>query len=429
MSGFIKKLTLTKILLAALSIRILLIPLSFHGDLNNNAFWGMYAEEFGLRGFYDWLNFRDHARPDYPPLAMIMFFLIRVLWRIIFNFLWTLNVNISLFPSNLIPWFEKEGYLSLIKLPGVFCDLGIGYIIFKYLKGVKSESTAKIYSSLFLFNPAVIYLSASWGQLESIVGFFGLVSALLIIKLKYISSFLSFFISVMIKVTMLPSSIILLGSALKTRIGKREVLTIGATFLGLMLVINYIFIGVRPVSWLIFTYVKKFIPGAVTLPFINLNAFNFWGILFGLSPYLDSKLFLGISLYYWAWTIAVAFFALVFYKFIKGSEIFFSLLILFFAAFMFMPRVHERYLYPVFVFFPIVLAYRKNLLRYFYLLSAIFFINLYHFWWFPRVNYLVYFLDLEIVERLLSVVNLTLFVLVLKNFLAEKNSLVKSKLR
>src|SRR3990167_6760302 len=104
MYNLLKKTSFTKILFLALVIRIFLLPLSFHGDLNNHALWGMYAEEFGLRGFYDWLNFLDHARPDYPPLAMIMFFMIRVLWRIVSNFLWMLNVTFSHFPSNLIPW-------------------------------------------------------------------------------------------------------------------------------------------------------------------------------------------------------------------------------------------------------------------------------------------------------------------------------------
>lgn len=427
MGVIFKKTSFKKILLSALIIRILLLPLSFHGDLNNNALWGMYGEEFGLRGFYDWLNFRDHARPDYPPLAMIMFLAIRKLWRVIFNFLWTLNVSFSLFPSKLIPWFEGDGYFSLIKLPGVFSDLGIGFLIFEYLKGRKGINIAKKYASFFLFNPAVIYLSASWGQLDSIVGFFGLASILYLLKSKYLFSFFSIFISIMTKVTFLPASIILLGRSLKDKIPIKEILTIIIAFLALMLIINYIFIGIWPISWLITTYFKKFIPGAVTLPFININAFNFWGIFFGLTPFPDSSILFGLSLYQWGWIITLSFFSAIFYKFMKGSEIFFALLIAFFTLFMFMPRVHERYLYPIFVFFPIVIAYRKKLTRVFYLLSIVFLINLYHFWWFPEVKYLMYFLDLEIVERLFSVTNLIIFLLLLKTYLMEKEKLPSIK--
>src|SRR3989344_9385125 len=83
-----------KILLIAFLIRLLLLPLSFHSDLNNNLIWGIYANEFGLRGFYDWLNFGNYARPDYPPLAMVILLALRFVWQFIFNILWEINVAI-----------------------------------------------------------------------------------------------------------------------------------------------------------------------------------------------------------------------------------------------------------------------------------------------------------------------------------------------
>ena len=154
-----------KILLIAFLIRLLLLPLSFHSDLNNNLIWGIYANEFGLRGFYDWLNFGNYARPDYPPLAMVLFLLIRKIYLLWFDVLWFLNVNISAFPSNLVTWTDNYGNMVLIKVPGIVADLGTGYLIYKITNKI---NLAKLY----LFNPAVIYLSASWGQLDSVVGFF-----------------------------------------------------------------------------------------------------------------------------------------------------------------------------------------------------------------------------------------------------------------
>ena len=61
------------ILVAALAIRLILAPLAFHSDLTTNTIWGIYAKEFGLRGYYDWLNFGNYARPEYPPLSTLLF--------------------------------------------------------------------------------------------------------------------------------------------------------------------------------------------------------------------------------------------------------------------------------------------------------------------------------------------------------------------
>ena len=65
--NLVKKISFPKLLLIAVIIRIVLVPLSFHSDLNTNLIWGRYAQEFGLKGYYDWLNFGNYALPEYPP--------------------------------------------------------------------------------------------------------------------------------------------------------------------------------------------------------------------------------------------------------------------------------------------------------------------------------------------------------------------------
>jgi len=125
----LRKSRIVKILIISLTIRLVLLPWSFHSDLTNNDIWGIYAREFGLRGFYDWLNFGNYARPDYPPLAMVLFLIIRNVWKFVFDILWFLNVQIDVFPSELVSWFDVWGNRLLIKLPGVLADLGIGFFI------------------------------------------------------------------------------------------------------------------------------------------------------------------------------------------------------------------------------------------------------------------------------------------------------------
>lgn len=413
----LKKANFKKILLAALIVRLLLIPLSFHSDLNTYSIWGRYASEFGLRGFYDWLNFGNYARPDYPPLSMVLFLIIYKIWHFLFGIVWRLNITFSLFPSNFVPWFEKEGILVLLKLPGVIADLGIGCLIYNYFKK-RSLTKAKFAASLFLFNPAVVYLSSSWGQLDSVVGFLGLWGLILLVKEKYGVSFTSFFTSVMLKVTMAPSGIIFLLQALKQKISLLKITILSLMGLLYLYVTGWIFIDKNPVPWVFNLYFGKLVKGAVTLPFINLNAFNFWGGIVGLERIEETTLFLGIPYYLWAWGLVFLLLLAVIWKFIKGSNLFYSATMIFYTIFMFGSRIHERYLYPVFLFLPFVVIKYPRLRKPFYILSLIFFINLYHWWWFPRIGFLVSFFSLGMVERLLSFLNLCIFGLMLKEYFA-----------
>ena len=201
--NLVKKISFPKLLLIAVIIRIVLVPLSFHSDLNTNLIWGRYAQEFGLKGYYDWLNFGNYALPEYPPLSTILFLFVRTIWSWLFGFFWWLNISFAYFPSKFIPWFESEGQLSLYKIPGIIADLAIGYLIYKFVKR-RSEFGGKVAASFYLFNPAVIYLSSSWGQIESLVGFFALASFLALISRKYLKSTISMVFSLMTKATMLP---------------------------------------------------------------------------------------------------------------------------------------------------------------------------------------------------------------------------------
>lgn len=420
MKEFFRKLSFPKLLLLGLFIRLILLPFSFHSDLNTNAIWGIYAQEFGLKGFYDWLNFGNYARPDYPPLAMVMFLNIRRIWEILFNFFWGLNVWIPLFPSNFIPWFEIKGYLSLIKLPGIIADIGISILIYRFVKKLKGELSAKVFASFFLFNPAIIYVSSVWGQLDSIVSFFALASLLLLLEKNYTKSLSSYFVSIMTKATYVPLSIILFIQSIKNKISLKRLFILFGLLLFYLWLIGVIFIDKSYLFWTILTYVKKIIPGAVTLPYINLNAFNFWGLLFGLERIPDSQELFGLSLNLWGWLVFTPIALIIIHKFIKGRNIFFSSLILFFAIFMFMPRVHERYFYPVFVFFPLVLFYYPKLKKYFYLLSGVFLLNLYHWWWVPNIPILAYFFDLEWVERFFSFLNFVVFGAILREYLSKE---------
>jgi hypothetical protein len=113
----------------ALTLRLGLVFTAYHGDLNNNISWGTLAVERGLSGFYgssdadDW----EYSAPNQPPLSILMFAGVRVVWQVVENVSWWLNNNISIFPSPFIWFWEGRGMILLIKLPGILADLGVGY--------------------------------------------------------------------------------------------------------------------------------------------------------------------------------------------------------------------------------------------------------------------------------------------------------------
>lgn len=389
---------LLKIILIALVIRILLIPFAYHSDLNTNSIWGTYARDFGLRGYYDWLNFGNYAIPEYPPFSTLLFLLVRKIYDIVFALLWFMNVRLPVFPSELIMWMDKFGYMAFLKLPGIAGDILIGFLIYKITRKIKL-------ACLYLFNPITIYLSALWGQTESFVCLFLLIGILATIKKKYLLGLSGLFVSFLTKASGLPALPIIVIQTLKDKIKLKEIVVLILLLLGASFIVGYFFTDHAYIGWLIEHYRDRFIIGPANLPYINLNAFNLWGLVLGFSRISDQP----YSLF--AWGISFIFFLIIIYKFTKkNTNIFFALVMIFFAAFLFLPRMHERYLFPVFVFFPFLLAKFPKLTKIFWILSIIFLINLYHWWWVPNIPILVNLFSLELVLRGLSLANLVIFI-------------------
>ncbi len=406
--AFLKNISWTKIIVVSVLIRVILLPLWHHSDINNHAIWGIYANEFGFNGYYDWLNFGNYARPDYPPLAILIFWWIRKMWQFVFDILWWINIHISIFPSNVMTWFDQLGYQKMLKIPAVIGDIGMGYTIYWYFSKIGKKEIGKLAGVLFLFNPVVIYSSSVWGQLDSFVCWLGILALLFVLKKRYLYAAFFFWASIMTKQTMLPIFLILFLLSLKQRVSMTSIVKV-AVFSGVILyVLGNIFTDSNPIVWLVGQYMNKFVKGA-PLPYINLNAFNLWGLVLGLERTADSTLVLGLTVYWWLWLITGLMLFVVLLRFWKGGDVYVGAAVVFLTIFMFASRVHERYFYPGLVILPFILGRDSKYAVYFWGFSIVGFLNLYHWWWKPEVGLLMRFLEMEIVERGLSFANLILF--------------------
>lgn len=402
-----------KIVLVALFIRILLLPLTYHSDINNNVIWGIYAREFGLNGFYDFLNFGNYARPDYPPLAMLLFLAIKYIYDAVFGIFWKINISIPLFPSLIIVWLRDSGYQVFLKLPGALADLGIGYLLYKWLGQYKSKNQAKQISILYLFNPAIIYLSSLWGQLDSICTLLALLALYFLQKQKYALVTFFFIVSIMIKPTFIPLGLVIGLWAIKKHIKFIEIIKSAVVAVITLWLIDAPFTTQNPLVWILDKYKNIFILGASTLPFINLNAFNFWGAILGLDRIAANTLVAGIQLEVIAYVLSAFWICLLVFLFLrqKLTTLSFTLL-MYFVIFLFFPRVHERYFFPVIALFPIALyphIFKNHIKRLYYIISGMFLLNLYHWWWYPSIPFVVNFLENNIIEKSLSFINIGLF--------------------
>lgn len=181
----------------ALVLRLSLVFVAHHGDLNNNISWGNTVLERGLNGYYEGSNW-DYSNPNQPPLTILTFTATSFVWRGVENLSWFLNNKFGFFPSGFIWFWEARGMDLLVKLPGIIADLLVGYLIYKFLKERKKKRAVLI-TCIWLFNPVSWYNSAIWGQTDSIVNLLGFISILFLLKRDLIKSLVFLTLSILFK--------------------------------------------------------------------------------------------------------------------------------------------------------------------------------------------------------------------------------------
>jgi Gpi18-like mannosyltransferase len=358
----------------ALLIRLLIAShIGFKGDLRLFQLWAGRLDNVGPRHFYVTGQFQD-----YPPGYLY------VLW---------LTGKISAAP----------GYL-LLKLPAMLADLGLAWFAGTLASRIAAPALRErlpvraLVAAGVLFNPAVIALSAGWGQVDSVPAMLVVLTLLLLYTGRpslgrEIASFVSFAVAVAMKPQagfVLP---LLLYALYRRYLHGRttQQLIDGALSIGLVAVpalllwsISGLAFGMGPVK-----LVRFYRHSASVYPVTSANAFNFWGsIAFWRNdstganvlriagiPALHVGEFLllaGVVFVIWRVHRAIESGAHEALMLTVGSALV-SLL-----AFTFLTRMHERYMFlalaclaPLVVVRPLRLAYAA--------LSGLFLLNL----WYP----------------------------------------------
>ena len=381
-----------------------------HSDIVNYYWWSKDLLLNGMNGFYD-RNIVNAMRATYPPITSYIFWLNGVIHEMIWKILWFINLKVSFFPSNLIFWWEsKLGWYYLNKLPAIIADVGIAYVLYKIVAYLRNKRLGILAAGLFMFLPPFWYSSAIWGQTDSLFILPMLLSIYFLIKGNHYGAIILYGISIFTKPTALFIAPVFLLWWLKGRSFKEILNSITILVVG-MLLLYLPFHPNNTLSW-VFQFYNLSLKGE--LFYINANAFNLWGLLYGFKEVSYKIQILQIPLYVWGYALYIMSLVLVVYKIISAKIINNNLWLLAlttssFGAFMFLPAMHERYFYPTIVLFVILVMLYKELGRIFWPVIFIYFVNLYHLWWYPNVPILVNLFSNLYIEKLFIFINIYLY--------------------
>ena len=361
-------------------LRLLLAALpGFPTDIGFFRFWARQIASNGPEDFYAPGEFHDYA-PGY----------MWVLW--LFG---DIDETVD---------FSEGQWEYLLKLPAILADLGSAYLLYLFLRG-RTVAPPIGAAALYLVFPPTLLIGAVWGQVDSILAFFVFLTIYLLDRERPVEAALAFTTGFLVKpqaVAALPFILFWfirdhppawkqIRENLRLPLPPRLWLTTIGSSLGAAVVIAFPFFPSlllwRPLFDL-FSQVKE--STSEIIPINSFFAYNFWELL-DISGRCDQTAcanappgteFLGLTTRTWGFIL----FALTVVSVIVvlrnargpgflalGTSL--SML----AFFVFMTRMHERYLFPFFLPFlaACVLLRSRVLWTAFAALATVNFLNMY----------------------------------------------------
>lgn len=398
----------------AILIRLLFLLSAHHGDLNNNISWGALFVERGPAGYYeakDW----SYSAPNQPPLTILMFGSLMWLFNTIDSWTRVLNDKFTFFPSQFIWFWELRGKDILVKLPSILADLGIGYLIYKYFIQLNKKKTALAATTIWLFNPVVWFNSSIWGQTDPIVNLLGLFGIMALQNKKLVHASIWFTLSILFKGSLFVLAPVLLFYAVKQKHTFHAWAKAAAASLATLYIVCLAFYPSLDLPvWLYNLYTKQILPGEIG--FLTANAFNLWWLVDS-GKTLDSTMYLGLPARIWGFVLSISgiFGTLYLIKNkIEDKKVWYALAVSALVTFLFMTRIHERYLYPFFPAGTILAGLAPAFTVPYALLSASHLFNLFHLFPMPWQLDLNPLYSMAWFIPTLSIINLSILFWILK---------------
>lgn len=342
-------------------IRLFFIPQP--GFVADVAFWKSWSLAVAEKGIV-WTTLETNY--NYAPAFLYFLKAIGLAYRLLGD------------PTDFRQYWQETNlsFLAVIKLPIILADLLTAFGVWWLLKREENLQTLKIGSwklktpllaaAYYLFNPFIIFNGAYWGQVGSIGTSLVLLALILLLKDQPLRAIGIATLAFLLKLQMIFYLPLFLLWILKKNGWKKFVSSLAA-----MAVV--FFLVSLP---FIFTHHMEKVVGLVLhsadyFPLLSLNAYNFWWLVAKGAGFTTSDRILVLGL-----TSAkfIGLFSFLVFSFLSllllwqktnKSTLTKACLWLSFAFFMLPTQMHERYIYPAFLFLALLLpeiiqAYRRK---------------------------------------------------------------------
>ena len=361
------------ILAVGFLVRLLFLPGEGHStDIGTFESWTLSLIKYGIHDFYDKAGF-----VDYPPGYLYVL--------AAFGWIYNLFSHVNL-PFDLLKF--------AIKAPAVLADLGLAYLSFLLVRRTWSTNAGLWAQALVVFNPAVWFVSAYWGQGDSVTAVFVVWSVYFMVTKRFELGWFMFAFAVLIK----PQPIVIVPALLVWQLRSGAPLWRLAFIPLIGFAVAYggsapFAPDAQPVNVLTWLY-ERYHTGTALYPYNSCNAFNLYSTRLDFwQP--DSKLIPDLPYFpgwpQWAWgvTIVSAFVFAVsvrlwrtlesdFTQSERESSFYVALFLSLLGLFMFATRMHERYLFSALAFGPLIFNVSPLNRVVYFILSGTFLVNLFY---------------------------------------------------
>ncbi len=300
-------------------------------DMNCFYTWSNLLRSEGLGGFYT-----SNAFTDYPPGYMYILYLIGII-RKVFD-------------------CSREFSYILLKIPAVIADIFCALIVYKLSQKNSSSKISAVLASFFLFNPAVILNSSIWGQVDSVLTVFVLISLYWLSLGKTYRAYFAYAIAIFIKPQALFYAPVILYGIIdnvflkdfsKSKLLKN--LLVGIASIGTIVLLAVPF-GLENV-------ILQYQSTIASYNYMSVNAYNLWTALG--SNWVVPNNFINIISYFMIFVI-VAVSAVIFFSRKAENRYFYAAAFICFSIFVLSVRMHERYAFPAIAFMLCALAISRK---------------------------------------------------------------------
>jgi dolichyl-phosphate-mannose-protein mannosyltransferase len=277
---------------------------------------------------------------NYPPVAVIVYELealfVRLFW----------HGALTEYVLNIV-----------IKLPAILADVLGSLLVYRIVRRHASHAVALLGCAAIALNPTVIYLSAYWGQDDSIPALLALFAIAELVYGNAVVAWLAIAAAIMFKppvLVLVPLMCLYPFTARDAvRWGRLRWGAIGIASALILVEILALVYFPQPNPFIAARHLlAKIVQGSSYFPYTSLNSFNFWALL---GPFFasDHTRFLFMSRHRWGDLMFTTSAAVIYWRYVRSRDpvaMLEAATLVLLAFFLLLTEMHERYLLYALVF-------------------------------------------------------------------------------